>query len=86
MKRGVRVINLARGEIVDDEAMLAALDTGMVAAYVTDFPNNRLLDGSPRHRHAPSGGLHPGKRAELRRHGSRYSCGTIWKAATSAPA
>ena len=43
MKRGVRVINLARGEIVDDEAMLAALDTGKVAVYVTDFPNNRLL-------------------------------------------
>lgn len=43
MKRGVRFINLARGEIVDDEAMLAALDTGWVAAYVTDFPNNRLL-------------------------------------------
>ena len=43
MKRGVRVINLARGEIVDDEAMLAALDTGKVAAYVTDFPNNHLL-------------------------------------------
>ena len=38
MKQGVRVINLARGEIVDDEAMLAALDTGKVAAYVTDFP------------------------------------------------
>ena len=43
MKRGVRVINLARGEVVDDEAMLAALDTGKVAVYVTDFPNNRLL-------------------------------------------
>lgn len=43
MKRGVRVINLARGEIVDDEAILAALDTGKVAVYVTDFPNNRLL-------------------------------------------
>jgi len=43
MKRGVRFINLARGEIVDDEAMLAALDTGWVAAYITDFPNNRLL-------------------------------------------
>ena len=43
MKRGVRVINLARGEIVDDGAILAALDTGKVAAYVTDFPNNRLL-------------------------------------------
>ena len=43
MKRGVRFINLARGEIVDDEAMLAALDTGKVAAYVTDFPNNRIV-------------------------------------------
>ena len=43
MKRGVRVINLARGENVDDEAILAALDTGKVAVYVTDFPNNRLL-------------------------------------------
>ena len=46
MKRGVRFINLARGEIVDDNAMLAALDTGRVAAYVTDFPNNRLV-GAP---------------------------------------
>ena len=43
MKRGVRFINLARGEIVDDDAMLAALDTGWVAAYVTDFPNNKLV-------------------------------------------
>ena len=44
MKRGVRVINLARGEIVDDEAMMAALDTGWVAAYITDFPNNRIME------------------------------------------
>ena len=43
MKRGVRFINLARGEIVDDDAMLAALDTGWVSVYVTDFPNNKLL-------------------------------------------
>lgn len=43
MKRGVRIINLARGEIVDDDAMLAALDTGKVSWYVTDFPNNKLL-------------------------------------------
>ena len=43
MKRGVRLINLARGEIVDDDAMLAALDTGKVAVYVTDFPTNKLL-------------------------------------------
>lgn len=46
MKRGVRFINLARGEIVDDDAMLAALETGRVASYVTDFPNNRLVKAS----------------------------------------
>lgn len=43
MKRGIRVINLARGEIVQDDAMIPALETGRVAAYTTDFPNNRLL-------------------------------------------
>ena len=43
MKRGIRVINLARGEIVQDDAMIPALETGLVAAYITDFPNNRLL-------------------------------------------
>ena len=43
MKRGARIINLARGEIVDDDAVLAALETGKVSWYVTDFPNNKLL-------------------------------------------
>ena len=43
MKPGVRLINLARGGIVDDEALLAALDAGKVTAYVTDFPTNRLV-------------------------------------------
>jgi len=43
MKRGVRFINLARGEIVDDEAMIAALETGRVSTYITDFPNNQIV-------------------------------------------
>jgi len=43
MKRGVRIINLARGEIVADDAILAALETGKASWYVTDFPNNKLL-------------------------------------------
>ena len=47
MKQGVRIINLARGELVDDEAMLAALASGKVARYVTDFPNNALV-GNPK--------------------------------------
>ena len=42
MKDGVRVVNLARGELVDDEAMIAALESGKVACYVTDFPNNTI--------------------------------------------
>ena len=42
MKDGVRIINLARGELVDDEAMLDGLNSGKVASYVTDFPNNAL--------------------------------------------
>ena len=41
MKDGVRVINLARGELVDDDAMLDALASGKVAKYVTDFPNDK---------------------------------------------
>ncbi|MCI8691023.1 MAG: phosphoglycerate dehydrogenase [Oscillibacter sp.] len=43
MKPGVRLINLARGGIVDDDALLPALDAGQVTAYVTDFPTNRLV-------------------------------------------
>ncbi len=42
MKDGVRIINLARGELVDDEAMIEALESGKVARYVTDVPNNRI--------------------------------------------
>ena len=41
MKDGVRIINLARSELVDDDAMLAALDTARVSRYVTDFPNGK---------------------------------------------
>ena len=46
MKDGVRLINFARGELVDDEALLAAMESGKVARYVTDFPNNTLA-GKP---------------------------------------
>ncbi len=42
MRDGVRLINLARGELVNDEDMMAALDSGKVARYVTDFPTTRL--------------------------------------------
>ncbi|MBR3397709.1 MAG: 3-phosphoglycerate dehydrogenase [Lachnospiraceae bacterium] len=39
MKEGVVVLNLARDQIVDEEAMVEALNEGKVKKYVTDFPN-----------------------------------------------
>ncbi|MBO4472780.1 MAG: 3-phosphoglycerate dehydrogenase, partial [Clostridia bacterium] len=38
MKDGVRIVNCARGELVDNDAILAALEAGKVKKYVTDFP------------------------------------------------
>ena len=43
MKKGVRIINESRAEVVDDEAMTEALISGQVARYVTDFPNQTIL-------------------------------------------
>ena len=45
-KDGVKVLNYARGELVNNEAILEALETGKVAAYMTDFPCEELL-GKP---------------------------------------
>ena len=45
MKGGVRILNLARGGLVNDDDMLAALDSGKVACYVTDFPNAKIMGG-----------------------------------------
>lgn len=39
MKSGVRVLNFARAELVDDQALSNALEAAKVAKYVTDFPN-----------------------------------------------
>ena len=42
MKNGVRIINFSRADLVDDDAMAAALESGKVAKYVTDFPNEKV--------------------------------------------
>ena len=39
MKDGVIILNFARDLLVDDDAMEAALASGKVAKYITDFPN-----------------------------------------------
>lgn len=41
MKDGVVILNFARDKLVDDDAMEAALKSGKVKRYITDFPNDR---------------------------------------------
>ncbi len=43
MRGGVRILNFARGELVCTQDMVAALEEGKVASYVTDFPNAQLI-------------------------------------------
>lgn len=43
MKDGVRIINLSRGDLINEDDLVAAVESGKVAAYVTDFPSEKLL-------------------------------------------
>ena len=44
MKDGVIILNFARDKLVDDDAMEAALKSGKVSRYVTDFPNEKTAN------------------------------------------
>ncbi len=43
MKDGVRILNFARGELADNAAVISALESGKVSAYVVDFPSDEVL-------------------------------------------
>ncbi|MFV0396058.1 MAG: phosphoglycerate dehydrogenase [Coprobacillaceae bacterium] len=43
MKDGVRIINFARGDLVNNADLLAAVETGKVAKYVSDFAAPELI-------------------------------------------
>jgi len=43
MKDGVHILNFSRGELVNEDDMAAALESGKVGKYVTDFPNENVL-------------------------------------------
>ncbi|MCM2535087.1 phosphoglycerate dehydrogenase [Neobacillus pocheonensis] len=43
MKPGVYILNFSRGELVNEKDMAAALESGKVGKYITDFPNENVL-------------------------------------------
>ncbi|MCR5484856.1 MAG: 3-phosphoglycerate dehydrogenase [Clostridiales bacterium] len=43
MKDGARILNFARGDLVVSADLLAALESGKIAAYATDFPSEDML-------------------------------------------
>ncbi|MGA1824174.1 MAG: phosphoglycerate dehydrogenase [bacterium] len=43
MKKGVRLLNFARGGLINNDALISAIQEGIVACYVTDFPDDALL-------------------------------------------
>lgn len=44
VKRGIKILNFARGPIVDEDAIIDAINSGIVDRYVTDFPNKKMLN------------------------------------------
>lgn len=44
MKKGVRLLNFSRGELVDSADIKKALEEGIVAVYATDFPDELLIN------------------------------------------
>lgn len=43
MKDSVRILNFARGDLIVSKDVLAAVQSGKVGAYVTDFPSDDLI-------------------------------------------
>ncbi|MFI3168796.1 MAG: phosphoglycerate dehydrogenase [Faecalibacterium sp.] len=42
-KDGVKILNYSRGELVNNDALLDAMESGKVSTYMTDFPAEMLL-------------------------------------------
>ena len=83
MRRGSRCSNFSRAQIVDEAAVLAALEPRQVPTYVCDFPSRAVKDtraSSCCRIWAPR----PARPRTTARSWSRTRSATIWKTATSA--
>ena len=43
MRDGVKLLNFARGGLIDEDALLEAINTNKVDCYVTDFPTQKII-------------------------------------------
>jgi D-3-phosphoglycerate dehydrogenase / 2-oxoglutarate reductase len=43
MRDGVNLLNFARGGLIDEDALLEAINTNKVDCYVTDFPTQKII-------------------------------------------
>jgi len=43
IKKGAKLLNFSRGELVDAEALKSALEVGLISTYVVDFPSDEVL-------------------------------------------
>jgi D-3-phosphoglycerate dehydrogenase len=44
MKPGVKILNFARGGLVNNQDLIEAIESGKVGKYVTDFPEDELIN------------------------------------------
>ena len=42
-KKGVKLLNFSRGELVDTPALIKALEDGTISTYVVDFPSDEVI-------------------------------------------
>ncbi len=43
-KKGCRLLNFSRAELVDTKSLKEALETGLIYKYITDFPNDEIMN------------------------------------------
>ena len=69
MKDGTVLLNFSRDKLVNELDLAAAMESGKVAKYVTDFPNDNMVGRENVILLPHSGCFHSGSRRQLRGYG-----------------